>query len=789
MESDGDGELSGRFSISDSVSDLDIGLDASSTGDTLDEEAERFIKTRSPTSPLDLDDDAVFLPREDDEVIDPRLKNYPIPLVAKTVDLHNDDTEPLLTWRFWMLSTLWVIVGCAISSVYYFKPYSVRLSGYVVQLLSWGMGHAMARYLPDRKVTTFGFEWNLNPGPWNAKEHALILVAYWGSTYTAYGLGPLSAMELYYNKRIGAIWGITFLMTTQLMGYGFAGLYRDILVRPPQMYYPGVLPNVTLFNTMHKNPSVTAKSLRFFCVVGAAAFLYQWLPSFVWPLLGSLPLLCWMGQGLGQGNWKTFVLGSGTYGFGLLDFSMDWNYASFLSPLYTPLWANANRFLGAAVAVWIVYPIAYFSDMLSAQTFAPMSSGTWDSSGKRYNVSAILTPTYELNRTALEEYSQPYWSISYAMHFFWGFAASTAVLAYAVLFHGRSALESIRAAARTARRGSRCDPYSDDPYLKLTAHLPQAPHWWYAALLGSCLSVAVVQLYGGEMQLPWWGLLLITTVSGLFIFPSGILFGFANIQIGMDYLSELLAGALFPGKPIAVLTCTVYGRQILEQCLNLVSDIKFAHYMKIPERALFQAQVYGTLLGPFVNFACMRLIIDAHAPELTESSGASGWNALKTKNFYSLSVIWGVLGPETFFGARSPYRWVVWGFAVGPLAVLALWMVHRARPKWRVDKVINPVVLLNGAALFPIYPTANLTTSFLVAVASMGYAYRYHAVWFRKYNYLLGAGLDCGAQLVQMVMVFAVDMPGVKMPSWWGNNPLAVDRCFPPPDLPPNVLN
>ena len=33
-----------------------------------------------------------IVPDDDDEYIDPRLKNYPIPLVAKTVDLRNDPT-------------------------------------------------------------------------------------------------------------------------------------------------------------------------------------------------------------------------------------------------------------------------------------------------------------------------------------------------------------------------------------------------------------------------------------------------------------------------------------------------------------------------------------------------------------------------------------------------------------------------------------------------------------------------------------------------------------------------
>lgn len=70
--------------------------------------------------------------------------------------------------------------------MYYFKPYYQSLSSYAVQLLSWGMGDAMAKYLPKKKYTIFGKSFSLNPAPWNAKEHALIVVAYWGSCYAAY---------------------------------------------------------------------------------------------------------------------------------------------------------------------------------------------------------------------------------------------------------------------------------------------------------------------------------------------------------------------------------------------------------------------------------------------------------------------------------------------------------------------------------------------------------------------------------------------------------------------------
>jgi hypothetical protein len=129
-------------------------------------------------------------------------------------------------------------------------------------------------------------------------------------------------MELYYGKEINPGWGIAFLICTQMMGYGLVGIYRDILVRPPNIYYPGVLPNVALFNAMHKNPSVTKSSLKFFGIVTSIVFCYEWFPQFIFPLLGSLPLVCYFGHG----KWIAYILGSGYYGFvGLVSLVIESN--------------------------------------------------------------------------------------------------------------------------------------------------------------------------------------------------------------------------------------------------------------------------------------------------------------------------------------------------------------------------------------------------------------------------------------------------------------------------------
>jgi hypothetical protein len=47
----------------------------------------------SDSQPPSLAPGTIYVPDDDhDEFVDPRLKDYPVPVVAKTVSLHNDPT-------------------------------------------------------------------------------------------------------------------------------------------------------------------------------------------------------------------------------------------------------------------------------------------------------------------------------------------------------------------------------------------------------------------------------------------------------------------------------------------------------------------------------------------------------------------------------------------------------------------------------------------------------------------------------------------------------------------------
>ncbi len=99
-----------------------------------------------------------------------------------------------------------------------------------------------------------------------------------------------------------------------------------------------------------------------------------------------------------------------------------------------------------------------------------------------------------------------------------------------------------------------------------------------------------------------------------------------------------------------------------------------------------------------------------------------------------------------------------------------MYVVHRYKPEWQLETRCNPILIMYGCSLFPVNLTTNLLTSGALAIFFMGYMLRYRPVWFRKYNYLLGVGLDCGSQICQTVIMLAINLTDTNMPFWWGND-------------------
>lgn len=91
------------------------------------------------------------------------------------------------------------------------------------------------------------WEFTLNPGPFNVKEHVLITIFANSGAGNVYAIHLVSAVKVFYKKNMTFLVALLVVITTQVLGFGWAGLFRRYLVEPAAMWWPQNLVQVSLF--------------------------------------------------------------------------------------------------------------------------------------------------------------------------------------------------------------------------------------------------------------------------------------------------------------------------------------------------------------------------------------------------------------------------------------------------------------------------------------------------------------------------------------------------------------
>jgi hypothetical protein len=85
-------------------------------------------------------------------------------------------------------------------------------------------------------------------------------------------------------------------------------------------------------------------------------------------------------------------------------------------------------------------------------------------------------------------------------------------------------------------------------------------------------------------------MLLGLLLSGILALPITMIQAITNQTIGLNVVSELIAGYLFEGKPVANMIFKGIGVIVCGQAASFSGDMKLGHYMKVPPRIMFTAQ-------------------------------------------------------------------------------------------------------------------------------------------------------------------------------------------------------
>lgn len=165
--------------------------------------------------------------------------------------------------------------GAVLQEIMYFKPQVVYVSVMFLTVLAQTLGSAMSTFIP-RKGAIGRF---LNPFPWNRKEHTAAVLMASAASVSALSTEALAVQKLWYGGYPNEVAGVFITLSSQLIGYGVAGMMRNVLVNPTKMLYPINLPITTVMETLHKPKSETRQRFKVFWLVFAAIFCWEWFPE------------------------------------------------------------------------------------------------------------------------------------------------------------------------------------------------------------------------------------------------------------------------------------------------------------------------------------------------------------------------------------------------------------------------------------------------------------------------------------------------------------------------------
>lgn len=461
------------------------------------------------------------------EIEEEERENSPVKQVAMTVPITDDHTLTALTFRTWVLGVLSCILLSFLNQFFWYRTEPLTVSAISAQVAVVPLGRWMASNLPSRPVfRATPFEFSLNPGPFNVKEHVLITIFANAGAGSVYAIHLVTVVKIFYKKHISFFVSLIVVLTTQALGFGWAGVFRRYLVEPAEMWWPANLVQVSLFRALHEEeerPKGGVTRSQFFLIAFICSFAYYVFPGYLFQMLTSLSWICW----LFPKSIFAHQLGSGLHGLGITAFGLDWStISSYLgSPLVSPWFATVNVAIGFVLVMYVITPISYWLNTYKAKTFPIFSNSLFTSTGSMYDISSIVDSDFHLNREEYEMEGPLYLSASFVTTYRVGFAALSATIVHVALFHGRELWEQSKASFKDKKM---------DIHTKLMRRYKEVPQWWFwiILLINVAATIFACEYYKDQLQLPWWGVLLACVVAFIFTLPIGILTAITNQIVG-----------------------------------------------------------------------------------------------------------------------------------------------------------------------------------------------------------------------------------------------------------------
>ncbi|KAF4950191.1 hypothetical protein FGADI_8339 [Fusarium gaditjirri] len=665
--------------------------------------------------------------------------NSPYAEVRAIVSNHDDPSMPCSTIRAWFVGLIFSCAVSFINSFFAIRQPMIGVNTVVPQLLAYPLGKFLEKTLPDVGVTVFGVRHSLNPGPFNKKEHMLITIMSsisMGTPYTNY-IVWIQYLPFYFNQPYAISIGYQLLLgfSSKFIGYGLAGICRRFLVYPSYCLWPTTLVCIALNTALHDEADMPVPGplkriwnisrFKFFSIAFGAMFAYFWLPNYLFTGLAWFSWMTW----ISPNNRDLATITGGHTGLGLNPFpTFDWNIVTMgCDPLMVPFFTTFNLFCGTMLSFFVILGVYYGNGYYTS--YLPVNSNrAFDHFGGLYNVSAILDERGIFDPKKYEAYSPAFLTAAHLGSYMTFFAMYTAALTYGALYHHHQIVlgfKSLVNSFRGSKKGDTEDGQVSDAHSFLMKTYREVPEWWYLLCLVMACMIGIV----GISQWPTHTTPAVvpfgTILSLIFVIPVGIISATTGIAVPLNVIAEFLGGSFADGNAIALCFFKAFGYTTCAQAIYFSADLKLAHYMKIPPRLTFWAQMVPTLVSTFVSVGVLQYQI--HLEGVCTPNAPYRFTCPGLNNFFTAAVLWGTIGPKKLFG---------------PGGHCADWLVL-------LDVYQEAISRFLGKGKFVerlMQPCTNK----------------------EQYNYILSAAFSVGVALSALVIFFALQYNDINL-DWWGN--------------------
>ncbi|KAH9816870.1 putative oligopeptide transporter [Melampsora americana] len=642
---------------------------------------------------------------------------------------------PVITFRSVLVGVIMVCFGAAISQVFMYKPVHLHLNLLFLQLASLILVKFFAA-IPGPKW------WN--PCDISVKETVFSAIVATSGAGGVQSVEVMATLDVFFDRPIPSYVCVLTILSSQLMGYGWAGLYRSFFIHPKRIFFPSVLPSVALFHSLGKASPSNLARLSIFKKVFGIVTIYEVIPQWIAPALQAISPWCLT---LPQTPAVTQIFGGSlaAEGLGLLAVSFDWVFVGRYNPLFVPLVSQITDWAAVGTGIFL-FSAAYRYDWFGGAHLPFISYDILDNDGVRYNLTRALFANGTENTVEVENMGLP----SYATSIVIGIAGTafsvSSAIAAAISFNWKE--------LSTIFSSSNPDASQEDPHRSITKHYPDFPTWGFLALGISAIGLSFYCSATAGSGLSVYALGFAFVLSAVLSFAAVFFYGTVGIPLHCQRVVQMLGGVLFPGNAIGNLWFTLYGSTSVNQCVNMSKDLKLGQYMNLPTLCVVIGQVFGTILGGLIHYGIMGAIVSTQKDVLLIPHGNGVFTGMALSGMAASATTWGIFSRRLYF-IGCKYSIIPYSLILGFFAPIPLYLLHRWKPNAGFQRVN---ISLFASSLFHavLGATSGRTTATILALYTQYTIRKYHFKWYQEYNYILSAALEGGAQFAVLLLTFFV---------------------------------